>query len=259
MLAGSHRRCSQAHTQLRRQIYFEMDNKDTHIRKQWSEVIKAERPELGFFWKSRTQTDGVDGKKHTKFHWRPVLVGAVWVSEQDKKCYINFELVNDGRYPVVNIQITRHQYNLFGSYVRDGRRIGLIQDILKKNRTGLCIRKQGQPCRINLKVSKLLFAELESNAKKCGQNLSQYCTCLLSGKHPRAALSESEAEGIRNLLKIRNDVQFQFNAMKTVFASLSPEERMRMLAGKDYEWWGKYMIAVLEIIYNLMEEQSNGY
>ena len=99
----------------------------------------------------------------------------------------------------------------------------LIDKVLRKNRTGLRIRKWTATEMLHLKVTKRLMDELLRNAEKCGQNLSQYCTTLLSGKHPRTAFTEEELDLLRNLKKSRGDVLLQFNAMVAEFAH-KPDE-----------------------------------
>ena len=106
---------------------------------------------------------------------------------------------------------------------------------------------------LHLKVTKRLMDELLRNAEKCGQNLSQYCTTLLSGKHPRAAFTE-----LRNLKMSRGDVEFQFIAMVAEFKNKSPEERMKaVISGKSYEWWREYLITALEFLDNIKDKVSD--
>ena len=160
-----------------------------------------------------------DDKWHTKFSWEPVVVSDLWVDETDGKCQMHFRVLMAGttRFQV-DQPISRQRFNLFVGYKLDAHRVDLIDKVLRKNRTGLHIRKWTATEMLHLKVTKRLMDELLGNAEKCGQNLSQYCTTLLSGKHPRAAFTDEELDLLRNLKKSRGDVLLQFNAMVAEFA-----------------------------------------
>ncbi len=92
---------------------------------------------------------------------------------------------------------------------------------------------------LHLKVTKRLLDELRGNAEKCGQNLSQYCTTILSGKHPRAAFS-------------------MFNAMIEEVAHLSAEQRMKLVInGRSYDWWREHLITALEFFDRMRDKVLN--
>ena len=227
---------------------------------QGSQLIEKTRPEKGFFIKSKKRYLSLkDGREHSKFSWEPVTVGDLWVDETDRKCQMHFVVYrNSGSIEQVDQPISRQSYTLFGSYKLDAHRVDLIDKVLRKNRTGLRIRKWTATEMLHLKVTKRLMDELRENAKKCGQNLSQYCTTLLSGKHPRAAFTEEELDLLRNLKKSRGDVEFQFIAMVAEFKNKSPEERMKaVISGKSYEWWREYLITALEFLDNIKDKVSD--
>ena len=205
---------------------------------QGSQLIEKTRPEKGFFIKSKKRyLSPKDGREHSKFSWEPVTVGDLWVDETDRKCQMHFVVYrSSGSIEQVDQPISRQSYTLFGSYKLDAHRVDLIDKVLRKNRTGLRIRKWTATEMLHLKVTKRLMDELLGNAEKCGQNLSQYCTTLLSGKHPRAAFSPEEVELLLNLMKERADVLFMFNAMIEEFAHLSDEQRMKLVInGRSYD------------------------
>ena len=227
---------------------------------QGSQLIEKTRPEKGFFIKSKKRyLSPKDGKEHSKFSWEPVTVGDLWVDETDRKCQMHFVVYrSSGSIEQVDQPISRQSYTLFGSYKLDAHRVDLIDKVLRKNRTGLRIRKWTATEMLHLKVTKRLMDELLGNAEKCGQNLSQYCTTLLSGKHPRAAFTEEELDLLRNLKKSRGDVEFQFIAMVAEFKNKSPEERMKaVISGKSYEWWREYLITALEFLDNIKDKVSD--
>ena len=227
---------------------------------QGSQLIEKTRPEKGFFIKSKKRyLSPKDGREHSKFSWEPVTVGDLWVDETDRKCQMHFVVYrNSGSIEQVDQPISRQSYTLFGSYKLDAHRVDLIDKVLRKNRTGLRIRKWTATEMLHLKVTKRLMDELLGNAEKCGQNLSQYCTTLLSGKHPRAAFTEEELDLLRNLKKSRGDVEFQFIAMVAEFKNKSPEERMKaVISGKSYEWWREYLITALEFLDNIKDKVSD--
>jgi hypothetical protein len=227
---------------------------------QGSQLIEKTRPEKGFFIKSKKRyLSPKDGREHSKFSWEPVTVGDLWVDETDRKCQMHFVVYrNSGSIEQVDQPISRQSYTLFGSYKLDAHRVDLIDKVLRKNRTGLRIRKWTATEMLHLKVTKRLMDELLRNAEKCGQNLSQYCTTLLSGKHPRAAFTEEELDLLRNLKKSRGDVEFQFIAMVAEFKNKSPEERMKaVISGKSYEWWREYLITALEFLDNIKDKVSD--
>ena len=227
---------------------------------QGSQLIEKTRPEKGFFIKSKKRyLSPKDGREHSKFSWEPVTVGDLWVDETDRKCQMHFVVYrSSGSIEQVDQPISRQSYTLFGSYKLDAHRVDLIDKVLRKNRTGLRIRKWTATEMLHLKVTKRLLDELRENAEKCGQNLSQYCTTLLSGKHPRAAFTEEELDLLRNLKKSRGDVEFQFIAMVAEFKNKSPEERMKaVISGKSYEWWREYLITALEFLDNIKDKVSD--
>ena len=227
---------------------------------QGSQLIEKTRPEKGFFIKSKKRyLSPKDGREHSKFSWEPVTVGDLWVDETDRKCQMHFVVYRiSGSIEQVDQPISRQSYTLFGSYKLDAHRVDLIDKVLRKNRTGLHIRKWTATEMLHLKVTKRLMDELLGNAEKCGQNLSQYCTTLLSGKHPRAAFTEEELDLLRNLKKSRGDVEFQFIAMVAEFKNKSPEERMKaVISGKSYEWWREYLITALEFLDNIKDKVSD--
>ena len=227
---------------------------------QGSQLIEKTRPEKGFFIKSKKRyLSPKDGREHSKFSWESVTVGDLWVDETDRKCQMHFVVYrSSGSIEQVDQPISRQSYTLFGSYKLDAHRVDLIDKVLRKNRTGLRIRKWTATEMLHLKVTKRLMDELLGNAAKCGQNLSQYCTTLLSGKHPRAAFTEEELDLLRNLKKSRGDVEFQFIAMVADFKNKSPEERMKaVISGKSYEWWREYLITALEFLDNIKDKVSD--
>ena len=227
---------------------------------QGSLLVEETRPEKGFFIKSKKRyLSPKDGREHSKFSWEPVTVGDLWVDETDRKCQMHFVVYrSSGSIEQVDQPISRQSYTLFGSYKLDAHRVDLIDKVLRKNRTGLRIRKWTATEMLHLKVTKRLMDELLRNAKKCGQNLSQYCTTLLSGKHPRAAFTEEELDLLRNLKMSRGDVEFQFIAMVAEFKNKSPEERMKaVISGKSYEWWREYLITALEFLDNIKDKVSD--
>ena len=200
-----------------------------------------------------------DDKWHTKFSWEPVVVSDLWVDETDGKCQMHFRVLMAGttRFQV-DQPISRQRFNLFVGYKLDAHRVDLIDKVLRKNRTGLHIRKWTATEMLHLKVTKRLMDELLGNAEKCGQNLSQYCTTLLSGKHPRAAFTDEELDLLRNLKKSRGDVLLQFNAMVAEFAHKSDEERFRaVIYGKSFDWWREHLITALEFFDRMRDRTLN--
>lgn len=227
---------------------------------QGSQLIEKARPEKGFFIKSKDRCfSQKDDKWHTKFSWEPVTVGDLWVDENGGKCQMHFVVYrNSGSIEQVDQPISRQSYTLFDSYKLDAHRVDLIDNVLRKNRTGLRIRKWTATEMLHLKVTKRLMDELLGNAEKCGQNLSQYCTTLLSGKHPRAAFTEEELDLLRNLKKSRGDVRLQFNAMVAEFAHKPDEERFRaVIHGKSYDWWREHLITALEFFDRMRDRSLN--
>ena len=227
---------------------------------QGSQLIEKTRPEKGFFIKSKKRyLSPKDGREHSKFSWEPVTVGDLWVDETDRKCQMHFVVYrSSGSIEQVDQPISRQSYTLFGSYKLDAHRVDLIDKVLRKNRTGLRIRKWTATEMLHLKVTKRLMDELLGNAEKCGQNLSQYCTTLLSGKHPRAAFSPEEVELLLNLKKERADVLFMFNAMIEEFAHLSAEQRMKLVInGRSYDWWREHLITALEFFDRMRDNVLN--
>ena len=222
--------------------------------------IKAIARIEGFLIKSKKRyLSPKDGREHSKFSWEPVTVGDLWVDETDRKCQMHFVVYrSSGSIEQVDQPISRQSYTLFGSYKLDAHRVDLIDKVLRKNRTGLRIRKWTATEMLHLKVTKRLMDELLGNAEKCGQNLSQYCTTLLSGKHPRAAFTEEELELLRNLKKSRGDVLLQFNAMVAEFAHKSDEERFRaVIHGKSFDWWREHLITALEFFDRMRDRTLN--
>jgi hypothetical protein len=227
---------------------------------QGSQLIEKTRPEKGFFIKSKKRyLSPKDGREHSKFSWEPVTVGDLWVDETDRKCQMHFVVYrSSGSIEQVDQPISRQSYTLFGSYKLDAHRVDLIDKVLSKNRTGLRIRKWTATEMLHLKVTKRLLDELRGNAEKCGQNLSQYCTTLLSGKHPRAAFSPEEVELLRDLKKERADVLFMFNAMIEEVAHLSAEQRMKLVInGRSYDWWREHLITALEFFDRMRDNVLN--
>ena len=227
---------------------------------QGSQLIEKTRPEKGFFIKSKKRyLSPKDGREHSKFSWEPVTVGDLWVDETDRKCQMHFVVYrSSGSIEQVDQPISRQSYTLFGSYKLDAHRVDLIDKVLRKNRTGLRIRKWTATEMLHLKVTKRLMDELLGNAEKCGQNLSQYCTTLLSGKHPRAAFTDEELDLLRNLKKSRGDVLLQFNAMVAEFAHKSDEERFRaVIHGKSFDWWREHLITALEFFDRMRDRTLN--
>ena len=158
------------------------------------------------------------------------MVSDLWVDETDGKCQMHFRVrMTDTTRFQVDQPISRQRYNLFVGYKLDAHRVDLIEKVLHGNTSGLCIRKWIATELLHMKVTKRLLDELRTNAKKCGQSLSQYCISLLSGRHPRAAFSEEELELLRNLKKERADVLLMFNAMIAEFAGLPDAERFRVV------------------------------
>ena len=227
---------------------------------QGSQLIEKTRPEKGFFIKSKKRyLSPKDGREHSKFSWEPVTVGDLWVDETDRKCQIHFVVYrSSGSIEQVDQPISRQSYTLFGSYKLDAHRVDLIDKVLRKNRTGLRIRKWTATEMLHLKVTKRLMDELLRNAEKCGQNLSQYCTTILSGKHPRATFSPEEVELLRDLKKERADVLFMFNAMIEEVAHLSAEQRMKLVInGRSYDWWRNHLITALEFFDRMRDRTLN--
>jgi hypothetical protein len=227
---------------------------------QGSQLIEKTRPEKGFFIKSKERCfSQKDDKWHTKFSWEPVTVGDLWVDENDGKYQMHFRVrMADETMFQVDQPVSRQRYMLFGSYKLDAHRVDLIDKVLRENRTGLRIHKWTATEMLHLKVTKRLMDELRGNAEKCGQNLSQYCTTLLSGKHPRAAFTAEELELLRNLKKSRSDVMLQFNAMVAEFAHKPDEERFRaVINGKSYEWWRVHLITALEFFDRMRDRTLN--
>ena len=141
------------------------------------------------------------------------------------KCQMHFRVrMADDTMFQVDQPISRQRYTLFGSYKLDAHRVDLIDKVLRENRTGLRIRKWTATEMLHLKVTKRLLDELRGNAEKCGQNLSQYCTTILSGKHPH----------------------------------LSAEQRMKLVInGRSYDWWREHLITALEFFDRMRDKVLN--
>ena len=205
---------------------------------QGSQLIEKTRPEKGFFIKSKKRyLSPKDGREHSKFSWEPVTVGDLWVDETDRKCQMHFVVYrSSGSIEQVDQPISRQSYTLFGSYKLDAHRVDLIDKVLRKNRTGLRIRKWTATEMLHL----------------------QYCTTLLSGKHPRAAFTDEELDLLRNLKKSRGDVLLQFNAMVAEFAHKPDEERFRaVIHGKSFDWWREHLITALEFFDRMRDRTLN--
>jgi hypothetical protein len=227
---------------------------------QGSQLLEKARPEKGFFIKSRKRCfSPKDDKWHTKFSWEPVTVGDLWVDENCGKFQMHFRvrMANDTMFQI-DQPISRQSYTLFAHYKLDAHRVDLIEKVLHRNQSGLCIRKLVATELLHMKVTKRLLDELRENAEKCGQNLSQYCTTLLSGKHPRTAFTDEELELLRSLKKSRSDVLLQFNAMVAEFAHKPDEERFRaVIHGKSYDWWREHLITALEFFDRMRDRSLN--
>ena len=215
-----------------------------------SGLLQAKRPGVGFFVKSR-ETYIKNGKTHTHFHWTPVTVGTIWVTDDDKKCQVHF-IVNDGnKITQIDQPMSKPKYESFRGYRHDVDCIDLIDGVLKRNRLGLCLRRWTKEKYVRLKIPIFLFSELDEGRKKCGQSMNGYCIGLLSGKSPTAALTDDEIELLRQVKKVRSDVQLMFNAMVTEFGQMSDEQLMKLIIhGRRYYWWRDYLCMILEIFDN---------
>lgn len=216
---------------------------------QGSPLIQKVRPEKGFFIKSRERyISSKDAREHSRFIWEPVTVGDMWVDKIEGRCKLHFSVNRaDGSVNQVDQPISRPRYDLYVGYKLDANRIDLIEKILHENRTGLCIKRHAATKLLHVKVTQMLWNELVANAKKCGQNLSQYCITLLRGKKPQAAFSEEELELLRSLKKTRSDVQLMFNAMVAEFSKIPEAERLRaVINSKSFDWWRDHLITALE-------------
>ena len=106
--------------------------------------------------------------------------------------------------------------------------------------------------------SKKRYVSAKDGREHSRFSFSQYCTALLSGKHPRAAFTEEELDLLRNLKKSRADVLLQFNAMVAEFAHLPAEQRMRLVInGRSYDWWREHLITALEFFDKMREKVSD--
>lgn len=216
---------------------------------QGSPLIEKTRPEKGFFIKSKERyISSKDGKEHSRFIFEPVKICDMWVDKIADKCKIHFIVHRaDGSVYQVDQPISRPRYDLYVGYKLDANRIDIIEKILHENRTGLCIKRHAATKLLHVKVTQMLWNELIDNAKKCGQNLSQYCITLLRGKKPQAAFSEEELELLRSLKKTRSDVQLMFNAMVAEFSKIPEAERLRaVINSKSFDWWRDHLITALE-------------
>ncbi|MGM9697382.1 MAG: plasmid mobilization protein [Prevotella sp.] len=224
---------------------------------QGSELIEKVSPEKGFFIKTRERyISSMDGKEHSRFKFEPVKICDIFVDKIADKCKIHFIVHRaDGSVNQVDQPISRPRYDLFVGYKLDANRIGLLEKILHENRTGLCIRRHAATKLLHVKVTQMLWNELIDNAKKCGQNLSQYCITLLRGKQPRAAFSEEELELLQNLKKARSDVQLMFNAMVAEFSKIPETERLRaVINDRSFDWWRDHLITALEFFDKMREK-----
>ena len=133
-----------------------------------SQLLEKARPGKGFFIKSRKRCfSPKDDKWHTKFSWEPVTVGDLWVDENSGKCQMHFRVrMADDTMFQVDQPISRQQYNLFASYKLDAHRVDLIEKVLHRNQSGLCIRKWVATELLHMKVTKKLLDDLRENAKK---------------------------------------------------------------------------------------------
>lgn len=226
---------------------------------QGSQLIKKVRPEKGFFIKTRERYISKDGNEHSRFIWEPVTVGDMWVEKIGGKCHINFILHrSDGSVNQIDQPISQQRFNLYVGYKFDANRIDLIEKILQENRNGLCVKRYSATKLLHVKVTQMLWEELIGNAKKCGQNLSQYCLTLLRGKQPRAAFSEEELELLRSLKKTRSDVQLMFNGMVAEFAKIPEAERLRaVINARSFDWWREHLITALEFFDKMREKVLN--
>ena len=213
-----------------------------------TKLLNKKRPNIGFYSKSR-QSYTKNGETHTRFSWAPVTVKEIWVTEDEKKCQIHFLVLSGDKAIRLDQHISRPKYESFRTFKFEADCIDLIDDVLKRNRRGLCMHKHTKEKFVRLKISKSLYDELEEGRKICGQNMNEYCIGLLSGKRPMAALTDDEIELLKYIKKVRSDVQLMFNAMVTEFARLSDAELMKVvIQGKSFEWWREYLITALETL-----------
>lgn len=236
------------------------ENRDSSETYQGSRLIETARPGKGFFIKSRMRYySEKDNKVHSRFSWEPVTVGDLWLDNRDGKFQMHFIAHRpDGSTLQFDQPVSRQLYTQFLGYKLDAYRADLIANVLRRNRTGLCVRKWPADKMLHLKVTERLLDELTVGSEKCGQSLNRYCNGLLSGKRPRAAFSKDELELLQGLKKSRADVQLQFNAMIAEFAHRSDEERLKaVISGKSYEWWREYLITALEFFDRMRDRVLN--
>lgn len=220
------------------------------------QLLKDKRPKLGFFIKTRDKYSK-DGEPHTHFHWTPVSVGEIWVTDDNKKCQVHFIVTIGDKTTEIDQPISRPKYESFRSFQFEIDCIDLIDSVLKRNRQGLCLRRRTKERKLRLKIMESLYSELYEGRKTCGQSMNEYCIGLLSGKQPKAALTNEEIDLLKHIKKVRSDVQLMFNAMVTEFGKMSDAEIIKIvIQGKGYDWWRDYLITALETLDNFVRRLS---
>lgn len=248
-----------------------------------SEAVKEISPDMGYFWRSvitkNGQTVKTAGNREKKY-WKPITVTDAEVTNDDQyRLLVHYE--KDGRKNVWGCIISPADYKKWKQYFNpdakkanrkqtaDGvteedtekdykllmvkRRLLLLNALLVKNHAPFRMREYQAKETISLRVTKRLYDELSSGADICNMNMSQYCTSLLDGKRPKAALSDDELALMKNVKTLRSDYQLMENAIYNQFKGLTPEEIFaKVIEGKEFDYWRRFLLAVKSLLDDLI-------
>lgn len=186
--------------------------------------------------------------------WLPTTVGLIWVSDGPKNHQIHAQISNEYESYEKVYTLTKKQYEKWKAYRGDKRRVYIL---LHEAKDCLRLRKIVANKHVDIRMTDNLYRELSEGAKTAGKSVSEYCRELLEGKKPRAALTPEEFDAIKDLTKLRTDIQRFKNALGGRLGQMTKEERLQYLVeGQTVAWWRKYIKQALDRIDTLINREK---
>ena len=215
-----------------------MTQKDTICRFNVEAFINKNEPDKCFY-ELNVVTDEKNQKKDV---WNPITVGNVWITDGPKEFQIHITISGREEKPLV-FPISEEQYKKFQSYKGDKRRLNLIA---KATKGKLSYRNMRKSEMLVVRMTPYRMRKFEEAADRSNLSTSAYARQLLEGKEPKAALTDKEAADMQELVKLRADMLYFYDAVKGELAKIPRDQRTSFIVlGMPYQQFRDYIRAAL--------------
>ena len=113
--------------------------------------------------------------------------------------------------------------------------------------------KENRTRRIQVRLTESEYKTADGIAEKCGLTMSRYVRKVITGHHPKARMTQREADAIAALNDARGELVHVKNALNT----RNQEERRRLFRSDDFmRYWLQKVDTLMERWNNIIESLS---